>query len=189
VAGLVYLDSGFPFAFYDREQGNINIDTIELRRTLTGLLPGYPSQKDRFEVFEELLNVTLPRYERVLRERLADHAAHPLPKGAFPPIPQGPDTMILAGMHPYTAIPVPILALYAAPVPGAPVPTDPRGRAEAERLAGASAYGDVFGKGLPSAHVVRIPGATHDIFKSKEAQVLSEVEAFIAHLPPERSMP
>jgi hypothetical protein len=36
---------------------------------------------------------------------------------------------------------------------------------------------------VPSAHVVRIPHAIHYIFRSNEADVLREVNTFIATLP------
>jgi len=36
---------------------------------------------------------------------------------------------------------------------------------------------------VPSAHVVRIPNANHYVFLSNEADVLREMNAFIATLP------
>jgi hypothetical protein len=39
-----------------------------------------------------------------------------------------------------------------------------------------------FERGLPSARVVRIPNADHYVFQSNEAEVLREMNAFIAGL-------
>jgi hypothetical protein len=41
-----------------------------------------------------------------------------------------------------------------------------------------------FERQVPSAHVVLIPHATHYVFQSNEADVLREIDAFIATLPP-----
>jgi hypothetical protein len=41
-----------------------------------------------------------------------------------------------------------------------------------------------FERQVPSAHVVRIPHATHYVFRSNEADVLREMNTFIATLPP-----
>jgi hypothetical protein len=40
VAGLIYLDAGYPYAYYDRTQGNLPIDAIYLRRQLDLFLSG-----------------------------------------------------------------------------------------------------------------------------------------------------
>ncbi|MEX2262194.1 MAG: hypothetical protein WD696_09595 [Bryobacteraceae bacterium] len=44
-----------------------------------------------------------------------------------------------------------------------------------------------FEKGLPSAKVVWIPHADHYVFRSHEADVIREMNAFIAGLPPDKS--
>jgi hypothetical protein len=46
------------------------------------------------------------------------------------------------------------------------------------------AQSDVFEKGVPSAHVVRLPQASHDVIRSNEADVLREMDAFIETLAP-----
>jgi pimeloyl-ACP methyl ester carboxylesterase len=40
-----------------------------------------------------------------------------------------------------------------------------------------------FQRDLPSAHVVRLPNANHYVFESNQAEVLTEVNAFISTLP------
>jgi pimeloyl-ACP methyl ester carboxylesterase len=73
---------------------------------------------------------------------------------------------ILAGEQKYTNIGVPILAIYA--LPKEPQDDDVASRFEAV---------------LPSARVVRLPGASHFVFLSNEADVLREMRAFIRSLP------
>ena len=88
-----------------------------------------------------------------------------------------------AGGQKYTRIDVPILAIYALPHERGI--TDPAKRAEADAgdLAFQGAMAKAFEKGLPSARVVWLAHADHYVFRSNEADVLREMNAFIAGLP------
>jgi pimeloyl-ACP methyl ester carboxylesterase len=126
VAGLIYLDAGYSYAFY---------------------APG-------IEPFP------------------------PPPTTPLPPIMQG----IMTGTQKYTRIPVPILAIYALPHdPGAAAPAAMRAQTEANDVKG-EAQAKAFEAGLPTARVIRIPRANHYVFLSNEADVLREMETFIASL-------
>lgn len=46
-----------------------------------------------------------------------------------------------------------------------------------------SAQADAFQTGVPFARVVRIPNADHFVFRSNEADVIREMNAFLAGLP------
>jgi pimeloyl-ACP methyl ester carboxylesterase len=46
-----------------------------------------------------------------------------------------------------------------------------------------SAQAKAFESGIPSARVVRLPNANHFVFSSNEADVLREMNAFLAKLP------
>ena len=48
------------------------------------------------------------------------------------------------------------------------------------------AQADAFERGVPTARVVRIPNADHAVFYSNPSEVLREMQAFIAALPPSR---
>ncbi len=99
------------------------------------------------------------------------------PPGTAPPVIEA----ILAGRQKYDTIPVPILALYAVPrLPQFGSAEDRQRTAEVDKsiLAQASA----FEKGLPSARVVRVPTAGHEIYRTHEADVLREMHAFMAGL-------
>ena len=93
-----------------------------------------------------------------------------------PTQPGGPKTAsaaIQAGTQRYTNIKSPALAIYATPKVGAP--------ADAAALS-KEACVKAFEKGAPSSRIVRLPGATHYLFISNEAEVLKEIRDFIAAL-------
>lgn len=186
VAGLIYLDAGYPYAFYDRLRGDLNIDMNELQKKLEHLRPGRMPQ-DPKELIGELLETSLPGLERDLREMQKRLAAEP-PSAQMPPrdLP-AIEEAIFAGMQKYTDIRVPILAIYALPHDLGPafLKDDPAARASAEArdIESTGAQAKAFETGLPSAHVVRLAHANHYVFRSNEADVLREMNAFIGSLP------
>jgi pimeloyl-ACP methyl ester carboxylesterase len=187
VAGLIYLEAAYPYAFYDPAVGDLTIDSLELRAELEGLLPG-KGRPDQKKLTEELLR-SVARIEKDLKarqEELKDYTDPPRPspnepRPAVPVAIQG----IVAGQQEYTDIRVPVLAIYAMPHDfGGAFKDDPAARAKAE--AGDIAYvgpqADAFARGVPSARVVRIAHASHVIFMSNEADVLREMNAFLGGL-------
>jgi len=92
----------------------------------------------------------------------------------------------LAGMKKFADIRAPALAFIAVPQNLGPwwnTTEDPEVRrilalaqASKERVAKA------FEEGVPSAHVVRMPNVSHDVFLTNEGDVLSEMDTFIAVL-------
>jgi pimeloyl-ACP methyl ester carboxylesterase len=178
LAGLVYLDAGYPYAFYNAERGDIVLDSIDLRRKLDLLVNG---PIDPRPTIQELL-AELPRFERNLQERQKELASMPPP----PPEPQGINVprAILAGAQKFTNLgSVPILAIYALPhaLPGPPDDSS-RATRQAADLETTGAQAAAFEKGVPSARVVRLPNANHFVWRSNEADVLREMNAFLATL-------
>lgn len=107
-----------------------------------------------------------------------------------------PRTALGAGVEKpdYARIRVAALALYPAPrtwsemMPGAPKLTSPQQQAAAERVVALAArtrkyMQDTFRAGVKNSRVVEIPGASHYIFRSNEAEVLREMRAFLKTLP------
>jgi pimeloyl-ACP methyl ester carboxylesterase len=180
VAGLIYLDAGYPYAYYDRSRGDLGIDLIDLRKKLEQLQPGKGPQDPRL-LIEELLATTLPGFERDLKDRLKNLPEAPPAQPALPPITQA----ILSGVQRYTDIRVPVLAIYAVPhATGQPYKDDAaRVAAEARDEAATGAQAKAFESGVPSARVVRLPHANHYVFFSNEADVLREMNAFLGSLP------
>jgi len=172
VAGLIYLEAAYQYAYYD--PGSIGgdsllstIDIDELESKLDQLRSGN-SPTDRRSLIQDLLNTELPRVAQSLRAWQSRLQAIPpgAPAAASAPIRRDPSMIaqdIEAGFRRYTRIPVPILAIFRV-MPG-------------------WAQSDVFEKGVPSAHVVRLAHASHDVIHSNEADVLREVNKFISGLP------
>jgi pimeloyl-ACP methyl ester carboxylesterase len=191
VAGLVYLDAGGGYAYYDSSQGDFTLDLLQLEKTLAELDPRTEAPDIR-PVVKELRKTILPRFEKDLEGLEKDIAWFPPP----PPPRPGWGTprdrargLILAGEEKYTEIRAPVLAIFAVPhdlsrPPGSDAAT--RAKAEAwqawddERT---TAQANAFEAGVPSARVVRLPHASHVIYRSNEADVLREIHAFIASLP------
>jgi len=182
VAGLMYLDAGYPYAFYDRSRGDLNIDSIELRKKLAQLVPGTGSL-DQKVLMQELLQTTLPQFEKDLQEQLKTLQVMPaqsMPAQIPPAI-----LAVMSGEQKYTDVHVPVLAIFAIPHDlGLASQNDPvaRAAAEASDLARTGAQADAFEKGIPSAHVVRLPHANHYVFLSNEADVLRQMNVFIGSL-------
>lgn len=187
VAGLIYLDAGYAYAYYDQSRGDMNIDLVDLERKLAVLHPG-KGPADPRPAIRELLETTLPAFERDLREMQKTVEATPpaiLAAQTAAPVPAVTQA-IMNGMQKYTKIPAPILAIYAVPHDRGPVAGGDAAalaaqEARDEEITGAQAK--AFETGLPSAKVVRIPKANHYVFRSNEADVFREMNVFIGGLP------
>jgi pimeloyl-ACP methyl ester carboxylesterase len=187
VAGLIYLDAAYSYAYYDSYLGDLNIELLETRRKLEELQSKF--LRDTQPMIQELLETDLPRLERVLRERQKDLQATPAAllaayaqmEGNLPPAFRA----INEGRQKYKHIPLPILALYALPPNYEDLPSnDPAERAafEARVAFTTEAQAKAFEAGVPSARVVRLPRARHEVFFSNEEDVLCEMNAFIESL-------
>jgi pimeloyl-ACP methyl ester carboxylesterase len=173
VAGLVYLDAGYQYAYYDSSQAYVGLSIHDVQHKLARLLnPLAPlSAKTRQELVAELLDSGLPQLERDLREWKRNLAAVPN-QTATPPPAQGDAIMRLldAGAQKYTSIRGPVLAIYAAPheVPEAMRDSAARARFDSTQLAVGLPQIRAFERGVPSARVVTIPHANHYVFRSNE---------------------
>jgi non-heme chloroperoxidase len=192
VAGLVYLDAGYGYAYY-RPSQTYQIDAAELQRKIERLQ--FPDKtSNASEEIEHLLKVELPAFTQALQAKQRQLQSTPadmlatLASETRPPPPLSVFRDILAGRQRYTNIPVPILAIFAAPHEYLPsTGSDPASRAAADALdevrTGPIRTSNAFEEGLPHARVVRLPHASHVVFRSNEADVLREMNAFIGGLP------
>ena len=183
ISGLVYLDAGYAYAYYDSSQGNFLIDAIELRKKLEQLMFG-GGQKTPLELVQELLQNDLPRVEKGLRKEQERIRVRPAPpKGQENPVrASAVDKAVLEGQQKYTDIRIPILAFFAVPHKPDNVFEDDsaaRARLEAWELARMETLAKAFESGLPSARVVRLPNADHFVIQTHEADVLREMRAFL----------
>jgi non-heme chloroperoxidase len=93
---------------------------------------------------------------------------------------------ILAGEQKYSRIPAPILAIFAVPHDMGPAINNDEvlsAKFDEQDETWVAAQASAFGKNLPTARVVRLPHANHFVFQSNEADVLSEIRAFVNGLP------
>jgi non-heme chloroperoxidase len=188
VAGLIYLDAAYAYAYYDVSHGDMNMDLADLKKTMDQVKPGM-SPKDQMKVAQELQRL-LPLVESEARDWQKSLEALPAaaltaqtPAPAVPPAIGG----MIAGEEKFTKpISVPILAFFAVPHDqGALGASDAAARAAAEARdeVATGRQADAFAAGQPSARVVRLPHANHFVFQSNEADVLREMNAFLASLP------
>lgn len=184
IAGLIYLDAAYQYAYYDRSKGFLDIDVNEVRRKLEQLEPGKRPQDPR-GLIDELLQTDLPNLERTLRqidERFKNAPPQP-PTSAQQNRPPMPPILaaMMRGSERYTNIRAPALAVYALEPVGAsegPGRDAVQARNQMKRDQAAA-----FQAGVPSAHVVLLENASHDVFQSKESEILREMNEFIRSLP------
>jgi pimeloyl-ACP methyl ester carboxylesterase len=162
----------------------LEVDAIELRKQLRQFTNGYAQEpvKD----YADLI-ANLERVEKEIQQHQQDT------KG-LPDTPVStrmtPDLFaIMEGRERFTTIHAPALVIVAdEDNPRVTSGGDPQSGAQAVRQALTKRTKELqvaaFERQVPSAHVVRIPNATHYVFRSREGDVLREMNAFIATLPP-----
>ena len=176
VSGLIYLDAATGFAFYDPAHPPIAIEMNDIKRRIDEIeAGGVDEQKKLLE-----METAVARFETVLHQTNAEIAN-------LPPLP--PRSPIGAalnfGAQKYTSIRVPALAIYSCPHNWDRFPAnDPARKAAlvADDTARCNEWANVFSREVPTAHVVRIPNADHYVYLSNQAQVVSEMNAFLATL-------
>jgi pimeloyl-ACP methyl ester carboxylesterase len=184
ISGLIYLDAGMGYAYYDPGAGWIVLDMLDLKSKLAQFQEG--AVQDEKQFLHDMLAATL-QFEKDLHQMTKEMPDLPAPPSPplpprRPPIPAA----IQFGEQKYTKIDTPILAVFAIPHDFGPRFKDyPAAKAaivkaDSERF---SAQANAFEAGLPSAHVVRLPNASHYVFKSNEADVIREMNAFLSKLP------
>jgi non-heme chloroperoxidase len=179
VAGLVYLDAGYPYAFYDASRGNLQLDALDVQREIEQMF-SFGGPDDQKPLVEQLLK-QLPQFEKELQDQLKTSVRNFPSHGSRPPE-MAYVMAVIAGEHKYTDIRVPCLAILAIPHdPRMFQQLDPAARAaeEANDLETTTAQANAFEKGIPTARVVRLPNAHHFVFRSNEANVLRKLNAFL----------
>jgi pimeloyl-ACP methyl ester carboxylesterase len=177
VAGLIYLDATFSYAWYDPKGDSTDVDYALLMRDLK-LLPGAGPARGR-----ELAagaRKTWPEFNRDLTVFLNEEDGAPQAPAPLDSPMMRVESAVIAGEQRYSSLGAPVLAIIALPHACAPDCGKPYIKAT---LAAETAQANTFAKDNPSAKVVRLPYAKHDIFRSNPADVLREMNAFLARLP------
>lgn len=186
VAGLVYLDAAYGYAFYDdsAKEGDPASDVGAVRAELWQLVSTAPPA-EKSALMAHLLATSLPRLEHDLGEIQKKFAALP-PNAPAPPVP--PEAAfavaIQRGEHVYGGVRCPVLAIFAVPhhFPSG-IPPAQLAEMTANDLARVNAQADAFQRANPQATILRIPNADHFVFRSNESDVLQAINAFAAKLP------
>jgi len=176
VSGLIYLDAATDFALYDPAHPLFEIEMNDIKRRIDEIEAGGIDEKKMLLELE----TAVAKFEPVLHQ-------NNLGVANMPPLP--PRSPINAamnfGMQKYTSIRVPSLAIYACPHNWDRLPDDGAGRKAAliaDDKVRCTAWADNFKRGVPSAHILMIPNADHYVYISNEAQVVTEMNAFLASL-------
>jgi non-heme chloroperoxidase len=185
VAGLVYLDAGYGYAFDDG-----TAPTIKDLQALPRPQSPRPADSDIVSFaalrawYQRVNGYTFPEAEfRQTTNSTAD--GRPGPPRNSPA-----NEAIIAGVQKYTRITAPGLVFFAVPHQ-LDAWIESSSDAEVRELAKVFSAGErvlnerqvnAFERGVPSARVVRLAGANHYVFLSNEADVLREMRAFITGL-------
>jgi non-heme chloroperoxidase len=178
VAGLIYLDAAFPYAFYNHANNDWTFDMLDVRKQIDALQAGAVLEP---KFVDEMLT-SIDQLEKDMQEI---KKAIALQKPPYPPPPPPIGLAIHFGEQKYTHIPVPILAVVACPHNFDRVNATPDARAAmvADDRVRCTAQADAFEAGVPSAHVVRFPNSDHYVFRSNEDDVIREMNNFLGKLP------
>jgi non-heme chloroperoxidase len=179
VAGLIYLDAAFPYAYYNHANTDWTLDMLEVRKHIDALQAGAVLEPQLIED----MSSSVEDLDKDMQE-LKKEAA--MMKPPYPPPPPPIGLAMHFGEQKYTRIPVPTLAIVVCPhnFNGA-ISKDETARAAmvANDLSRCTAQADAFAAGVPSAHVVRLPNTDHYVFRSNEAEVIREMNTFLERLP------
>lgn len=178
VAGLIYLDAGYGYALYDLTHGDYFTDMVAVQDGIAQIKAGTATNQKQ-ALHDLLTNVSALRKD--LEEVTAQMASMP----DMPPPPLIMSAVQFGGRKYTTLKGVPVLAIFALPHNlGGEGPPDPAARAAliAADTARTSAQAKAFETQVPTARVIRIPDANHYIFTSNEADVLRDMNTFLAQL-------
>lgn len=179
IAGLVYLDAAYPYALYNAKEGDLVLDTNDLRRSLEHGL-NRPTISQYRAHLRTLMAHDLPQLSRDAQTML--NRVEGQPDG--PPRPPGAmqtGDAVLLGEQKYTSIHnVPMLAIFAQP--HACKPNCGRADTKANEI-WVSKQIDFIAAANPNARIVRLPYANHEVFRSNAAEVEREMNSFMGNLP------
>src|SRR5208283_5386180 len=185
VAGLIYLEAGYPYAF-DSGKGT----TMKEFQEISGPQPPSPGESDLAsygalkEYYQRVLGFAYPEAE--LCQQWDSTADGRLGKQRdFPGY-----ATLMQGMKKFTKIPVPALVIFGIPHgQGSWVDnsTDPKVSEAANAYSAAltaltERQAKAFENGVPTARVVWLRGAHHYVYLSNEADVLREMRSFLIGL-------
>jgi len=176
VAGLIYLDSAYPYALYDPAHGAFAMDAAAVRRELNQVTQ-IPI-RDARPIIAELLETRLPRLQKELREFQERLSQAPDTAG-----PQSAPTRqalignaIFMGMHEYTKITAPALVLIVLPHD---MQRNDTSAATKQQIDTDTIQAAAVEVGMTNAKIIKFPYANHYLFRSNEAEVERAMNDFM----------
>lgn len=186
-SGLVYLEAAYSFAFRSNEAPTMQEFQEVLAAPKTP--PPAPDNLASFaalqDYLEHMIGVRLPEAE--LRQRWTE-----LPDGKIGKRRVFPGSATLTQrVRQFSHISAPALVIFASPPSHGPwLEDNPDPAIRAAVRAHSIAYhsfvqrqAKAVARGMPNARVVILPHANHSVFISNEAEVLREINTFLASLP------
>ena len=178
VAGLIYLEAVYEYAFYDASRPSLWQDLSTLKRDMLALpTAGSTYTPSQIRALVKDMQAALPDMEAALKTTEQQLAT--LPDSPLASRLTQRDKVVQAistSYRKYTSIKGPVLAIVAFPHfcgPGCDAEDAKlRDQLEAPQI-------DAFGAATPSARMVRIPNAQHYVYRSNEEQVIREMKAFL----------
>lgn len=209
IGGLIYLEAGYSYAYYDSSQGDFEIDLGELHRKLEQLqkLPADDLAKWK-EMIDELLQKNLPLFEKDLKALQKQLQATPVTPTAaatahdvasFPAF-----RSWLTSLQGVSFPEAELRQVFEAKSDGAVGKQRMQPSVARAISAGGQRYTDIrvpvlaiyavpddsessaakaFETGILTAQVVRLPHANHYVFLTNETDVLREMSTFLGSLP------
>lgn len=207
IAGAVYLEAAYSFAFYDPEVGDWHLDLPVLQRQLELF-----AKQTRYSrpIVHQLIDTDLPVFLKDL-QKMRDYWENPPKREPDPPPPTAADHASFSAYRVYQ------IRVQGFTFPEAELRNDfvanpdggvgkwiPKDQNDAVfegqrkythlnvpilavfatgRGSDAEVAATSLERGVPSARVVRFPHANHQVFLSNEAEVLREMKDFLSSLP------
>lgn len=174
VAGLIYLDAIYQYSFYDPAVADLSVETATVKRDLARM---FDLQNDPAAMRALIAEVqgALPNLQKALSD--ATEATASMPALAAPQTPEDlAGNKVFDNTRRYGPLKVPVLAIVAEPHQCGKNCDKPFMR---KIMAADVARSATFEKQSPDARLVRIAGAGHYIWRSNEAQVEREMNAFL----------
>jgi non-heme chloroperoxidase len=199
LAGLVYLDAGDDPGDFPGQNPDYLALFAKLPASVTNPVPPSDADKKTFQAFHDYwqkrtVNFAFPESElRNMYDQNPDGSVGPSRTPGF----VRKAITVGSKRRDYLGIRVPVLAIFAVhPDPPAVggwseyfrfQPKNDEERAALEKIYAAdrmyvNRYENTMRTGVPGARIVELPGADHYVFFTNEADVLTELRAFLARL-------
>jgi non-heme chloroperoxidase len=202
VAGLVYLDAAYVYAFYTPGitapvGDSLSIALNDLEARLRRLKSPSLAPAQAVALLDDINATSLKDLETDLAATRSHYQALSPPGSQTPQAAQAPppappagplslesriNLAVLEGEAKFTGVKAPVLSIFALSPP--PPPTLPEDTLKQIRLliAAQEEQAKRFEAAHPGARVVRIPSASHSVFVSHPGEVFREMDAFLDRL-------